>query len=44
MFDKGKKLNMIEYGQAEPPFIDIREIVDVPIAMFVGINDSLANV
>jgi hypothetical protein len=43
-YNYGKKRNRLLYGQEEPPFIDISEIVDVPIAMFVGSHDSLANI
>ena len=31
------------YGHEEPPNIDLEEIGDVPLAMFVGKQDALAN-
>ena len=43
-FNYGKSKNKEMYGQAEPPIIDIKEITEVPVAMFVGRQDSLANV
>lgn len=43
-FDYGKRQNMEKYGQKEPPFVDITKIQDVPVALFVGEYDSLANV
>ena len=43
-FDFGKTRNLWLYGHEEPPLIDIKEIVNVPIGMFVGKQDSLANV
>uniref|UniRef100_A0A7S3CLY6 Uncharacterized protein n=1 Tax=Strombidium rassoulzadegani TaxID=1082188 RepID=A0A7S3CLY6_9SPIT len=36
---KNRKL----YGSRNPPIIDIKKIKDVPIAMFVGKQDELAN-
>lgn len=43
-FDYGKSKNIEQYGQSKPPLVDIREITEVPVAMFVGRQDSLANV
>ena len=43
-YDYGRHLNKYLYGHEEPPFIDLNEIYDVPIAMFVGRQDVLANV
>ena len=43
-YDYGKKGNMEHYRQRYPPQIDIKEITDVPIAMFVNKQDTLANV
>jgi len=43
MFSYGQSKNMDVYGTKEPPFIDIKEIKEVPIALFVGNRDILAN-
>lgn len=44
MFDyKDKKINILHYGQDTPPILDISTITDVPVAMFVGMEDSLSN-
>ena len=39
----GKRKNLEEYGQETPPEINISDITDVPVAMFVGRQDDLAN-
>ena len=44
LIDHGRRKNIEEYGQIEPPFIDIKEIKDVPIALFVGYHDMIANI
>jgi hypothetical protein len=43
-YDYGKAKNRKQYGQEKPPQIDISEIQEVPVAMFVGHKDTLANV
>ncbi|CDW83495.1 ab-hydrolase associated lipase region family protein [Stylonychia lemnae] len=42
-YDFGKTINLQKYGQAEPPVIEISNIQKVPVAMFVGTKDELAN-
>jgi len=42
-FDYEEEKNMKKYGQASPPEIDVGKISHVPIAMFVGKQDPLAN-
>ena len=32
----GSRKNLEEYGQDTPPEIDMKDITDVPVAMFVG--------
>lgn len=44
LINYGKKKNIETYGQRDPPFIDIKEIKDVPIALFVGYHDMIANI
>ena len=39
-YDYGKEVNQIKYGQDMPPQIDITNIKDVHIALFVGTNDT----
>ena len=39
----GSRKNLEEYGQDTPPEINISDITDVPVAMFVGRQDDLAN-
>ena len=41
MYDYGKDKNLVKYGQEKPPSIDLTQIKDVPIAMFVGKQDDL---
>ena len=44
MYDFGDaSKNMEFYGQATPPELDISHIHQVPIALFVGEQDPLAN-
>ena len=43
-FDYGKSQNRFLYGHEEPPLIDLQEIQGVPVALFVGKQDSLGNV
>lgn len=43
-FDYGKKGNYEHYRDKVPPLIDISEITEVPIAMFVNKQDTLANI
>lgn len=43
-YDFGKTKNQQIYGQAAPPIIDLTNIKKVPIAMFVGTKDELADV
>jgi len=38
-----KKLNQEHYGQDTPPIVNIGKIRKVPIAMYVGMQDPLAN-
>ncbi|CDW82246.1 ab-hydrolase associated lipase region family protein [Stylonychia lemnae] len=42
-FDFGKQENLKRYGQEEPPIIDLTQIQKVPIALFVGAKDELAD-
>lgn len=42
-FDYGEILNMQIYGQITPPVIPIEKITDVPVALFVGKEDELAD-
>ena len=42
-FDYGKQGNLEKYGQEQPLLIDVTEIKEVPIALFVGYYDNLAN-
>jgi len=43
-YDYGKRMNLQKYGEEKPPLIDVTNIKDVPIALFVGAYDTLANV
>ena len=43
-FDYGRRENLERYGQEEAPFVDVKKIQDIPVALFVGEFDSLANV
>jgi hypothetical protein len=44
MFDQGSPAaNQAKYGQATPPIIPIDSITKVPVAMFVGDEDSFAD-
>jgi hypothetical protein len=43
-FDYGKRMNQERYNRDSPPDIDIRNIKDVPIALFVGKQDFIANI
>ena len=43
-FDYGKRKNQEKYNRDSPPDIDISNIKDVPIALFVGKQDSIANI
>lgn len=42
-FDYGEKENLKRYGQKTPPIFDLRAITKVPIGMFVGKLDPLAD-
>lgn len=42
-FDYGETANLEIYGTKTPPEIDISKIHSVPVAMFVGKQDTLAN-
>jgi hypothetical protein len=42
-YDYGKEANMKIYGQATPPLIPIKSITKVPMALFVGKDDELAD-
>ena len=43
LFDWGPQTNLIKYGQKTPPKIEVDKITEVPIAMFVGLQDSLGD-
>lgn len=43
-YDYGAAENMKRYGQPEPPSFDLTAIDQVPVAMFVGKQDDLADV
>lgn len=43
-FDYGPKKNKEKYGQEKAPVIDVSQIRDVPVAMFVGKYDGLSNI
>ena len=34
---------MKRYGQSTPPIYDLKQIAQIPIALFVGDKDPLAN-
>ena len=38
----GTFMNLLKYGHVSPPKIDLSNIKDVPIAMFVGSDDTLS--
>lgn len=42
-FDYGKKENQKKYGQDTPPLIDISKLNKVPIAIYSGKDDELAD-
>lgn len=42
-FDYGKKENQKVYGQATPPLYDLTKMSKVPIGMFTGTQDELAD-
>ena len=35
-FDYGSSENMKRYGQSTPPIYDLKQIANIPIALFVG--------
>ena len=43
-YDFGKTKNVAKYGQKNPPEIDITGISNVPVAMFVGLQDPFSDV
>jgi hypothetical protein len=43
-FDFGKTKNLEKYGSERPPEIDVSKISKIPIAMFAGNKDELADV
>jgi len=43
-YSYGSRKNMEVYGQTKPPEIDLKPVPGVPIAMFVGEEDDLADV
>jgi hypothetical protein len=44
LYDWGSnEKNMEKYGQDTPPLVDLTAITDVPVAMFVGLEDDLGD-
>ena len=43
-FDYGPRKNMKLYGQRSAPVLDLANVKDVPIALFVGNRDGLATI
>jgi hypothetical protein len=44
LYDWGSNAkNMEKYGQDTPPLVDLTSITEVPVAMFVGLEDDLGD-
>lgn len=41
-FDYGPEINIDKYGSGTPPLIDLKNIQDVNIALFIGAQDPYA--